>query len=359
MANEKHGDQKMGASHVSLIVYTGSRQESVGFGPTYRVVIWLNEAVMALTRHLIRLPVLVSLLLCAATSGVYANSPDPPIELIVLGSGGPGATGRASSSYIVLIDGIARIIVDAGSGSFTRLGESKVSLASTETVLLTHLHVDHAGELPGFFKARAVSSSGPIAFKVWGPQGSRAHEGAYFPSTSEFIRLLFGPKGAFAYLRDFSAPLSIEAHDVSSRIHANDTPQVIFQQSPLAITAIAGHHGEAPAVIYRIDYRGASVTFSGDIDAEGAANLGRIAKDSDLLVFNNAVLDPPQSPAILYTLHTPPGAIGELAKNAHVRRLLLSHLSPATDEMHEEVLKSIRRSFIGVVSVAEDGMRVH
>jgi ribonuclease BN (tRNA processing enzyme) len=308
---------------------------------------------------LIELRVFLALLVCAAATAVFADSRTPPIELIVLGSGGPGAAGRAASSYLVLLDGVARIIVDAGPGSFARLGEAKQSLASTDMVLLTHLHIDHAGELPGLFKARAVSSSRPIVFKVWGPEGSLPHEGAYFPSTSRFIRLLFGPKGAFAYLSDFSAPLSIESHDLPSRLHANEVPQVIFRQLPLAITAIAGHHGDAPAVIYRIDYRDASVTFSGDIDAEGLANLGRIAKDSDLLVINSVVLDPPQSPAILYTLHTPPAAIGELAKNAHVRRLLLSHLSPATEEMHEDVLKSIHQSYLGPVSLAEDGMRVH
>jgi ribonuclease BN (tRNA processing enzyme) len=302
---------------------------------------------------------LLVLLVFAVVPAVLADIPTPPIELVVLGSGGPGATGRAASSYLVLIDGIARIIVDAGPGSFTRLGEAKLSLASTDVVLLTHLHIDHTGELPGLFKARAVASSRPIVFNVWGPEGSLPGEGAYFPSTSQFIGLLFGPKGAFAYLSDFSAPLSIEAHDVLSRLPAGAAPQVILRESSLIITAIAGHHGDAPAVIYRIDYRGASVTFSGDIDAGGLTNLGRIAKNCDLLVFNSVVLDPPQSPAILYTLHTPPHAIGEAAKNAHVRRLLLSHLSPATDDMREEVLKSIRQNYPGPVSLAEDGMRVH
>jgi ribonuclease BN (tRNA processing enzyme) len=314
---------------------------------------------MASPRHLARCWVFLALFVCAAARVVFADSRTPPIELIVLGSGGPGATGRAASSYLVLIDGIARILVDAGPGSFARLGEAKESLANTDMVLLTHLHIDHAGELPGLFKARVVSSARPVAFKVWGPEGSLPHEAAYFPSTSQFIRLLFGPKGAFAYLSDFSAPLSIEVHDIPSRLHANEVPRAIFRQSPLTITAIAGHHGDAPAVIYRIDYGAASVTFSGDIDADGLPNLSRIAKDSDLLVFNSVVLDPPQSPAILYTLHTPPAAIGELAKNAHIRRLLLSHLSPATDEMREEVLKSIHQSYLGPVSLAEDGMRVH
>ena len=61
---------------------------------------------------------------------------------------------------------------------------------------------------------------------------------------------------------------------------------------------------------------------------------------------------------VLYTLHTPPRAIGELAKEAEVRKLLLSHLSPATEEMHDAVLKSIRENYTGPVTLAEDGMHV-
>jgi ribonuclease BN (tRNA processing enzyme) len=71
-----------------------------------------------------------------------------------------------------------------------------------------------------------------------------------------------------------------------------------------------------------------------------------------------ATLDPPDSPPVLYTLHTPPRAIGKLAKEAGVGRLLLSHLSPATEEMHATVLKSIHENYPGPVSLAEDGMRV-
>jgi ribonuclease BN (tRNA processing enzyme) len=232
-------------------------------------------------------------------------------------------------------------------------------LAKVDIVLLTHLHIDHAGELPGLFKARAVSSSDPIVFKVWGPDGSPGrNHGANFPSTSRFLQLMFGPTGAFAYLSDFSAPMTLQAHDIPAQVSATAVPHVIFSQGNLTITAIAGHHRDAPAVIYRIDYAGKSVTFSGDIDAKGLPNLRSIAKQSNLLVFNSVVLDPPDSPPVLYTLHTPPHAIGELAKQAGVRRLLLSHLSPATDEMRDAVLKSIHENYPGPVSLAEDGMHV-
>jgi ribonuclease BN (tRNA processing enzyme) len=281
----------------------------------------------------------------------------PALEMLVLGSGGPGAAGRAASSYLIFIDGDARILVDAGPGSFARLGEAKASLADTDIVLLTHLHIDHVGEIPGLFKARAVSSSGPIVFNVWGPTGSpKKGENAYFPSTSEFLRLLFGPKGAFAYLNDFAAPITLHGHDITAPLE-NAAPLQIFKQGGVMITAIAGHHGDAPSVIYRIEHAGKSVTFSGDIDAQGLPALRRIAKATDLLVFNTVVLDPPGSPAILYTLHTPPRAIGQLAKEVGAGALLLSHISPAVDESQRAVLDSIRLNYAGSVTFAKDGMR--
>jgi ribonuclease BN (tRNA processing enzyme) len=274
----------------------------------------------------------------------------------VLGSGGPGATGRAASCYLVLIEGTPRILVDAGPGAFVRLGESKLSLSDTDVVLLTHLHIDHAGELPGLFKARAVSSGDPIVFKVWGPTGTGApHEDAYFPSTSRFLDLIFGKHGAFAYLNDFAAPITIQAHDIPAKVEPNLVPHAILNERGLVITAVAGHHLDAPAVIYRIDYAGKSITFSGDIDARGLPGLRTIAKGSDLLVFNSVVLDPPGSREVLYTLHTPPRAIGELARDAGVHGLLLSHLSPDVEAHHDEVLASIRRSYRGTVSFAVDG----
>jgi ribonuclease BN (tRNA processing enzyme) len=299
-----------------------------------------------------------------------AQSSAPPLEVLVLGSGGPGAAGRAASSYLIFIDGDARILLDAGPGSFARLGEAKASLAATDIVLLTHLHIDHAGEIPGLFKARAVAASGPIVFNVWGPTGSPGGGGnAYFPGTREFLRLLFGPKGAFAYLNDFAAPITLHGHDLPAPLGnaaapgnaaplVNAAPLQILKQPGLTVTAIAGHHGDAPAVIYRIEHAGRSVTFSGDIDAQGLPALRRIAKSTDLLVFNTVVLDPPGSPAILYTLHTPPRAIGEVAKEVGAGGLLLGHITPAVDAAQRAVLDSIRLSYPGSVTFAADGQRV-
>jgi hypothetical protein len=71
----------------------------------------------------------------AATPAAAATK--APLEVIVLGSGGPRPFGRASASYIVLVDGTPRILMDAGPGAFLRVGEMNLDLSSVDTVLLT------------------------------------------------------------------------------------------------------------------------------------------------------------------------------------------------------------------------------
>lgn len=298
---------------------------------------------------------------CAAAHSAEPAAGKPPavLEVLVLGSGGPAALGRAASSYLVLLDGEPRLLVDAGPGSFARLGEAHVSLAALDTVLLTHLHVDHAAELPGIVKARAVSASQPIHFEVYGPAGHPADaNGAYFPSTREFMTLLFGPHGAFAYLKDFSAPVSFDVSDLPISGASARQPRSLLRRDTLSVTAIAGHHGDAPAIIYRIEYRGRSVVFSGDVDAHGLPALETLARGASLLVFDAVVLDPPGSPDVLYSLHSPPHAIGAVAERARVGMLLLSHLSPAVDGDRAAVTASIASQFHGRVQFAADGLRV-
>lgn len=283
----------------------------------------------------------------------------PPLELVVLGSGGPGAVGRAASCHLVIVDGTPRLMVDAGPGCFVRLGETGLPLPPIGIQLLTHLHADHAGDLPGLVKARAVATRAPITFEIFGPDGhGRQGQIAYFPSTSQFVNLLFGTNGAFAYLPDFAGRLTFDVKDLPAARRPEQEPTIIYSKDGLAITAIAGHHRDAPSIIYRIDHSGKSITFSGDIDAEGLANLQKIAKGTSLLVFNSAVLDPPKAPPILYTLHSPPGAIGRTARDSAAGALVLAHLSPATDENRAEVEKSIRDAYSGPITFAEDKLRI-
>ena len=275
----------------------------------------------------------------------------PALEVVVLGSGGPRALGRAGSSFIVLVEGKPRILVDSGPGAFLRIGELHLDLSNVDTVLLTHLHIDHSGDLAAFFNARALTSDGPISYRIFGPDGA-----GLFPKTSRFVDLLVGSGGAFAYQKTFGARESFEVHDLAISL---DSPRTkIVDENGLVVEEIATHHGDCPSVAYRISYKGVVVVFSGDMDASALPNLIQLAKNADLLIFNCAVLDPPGSPSQLYDLHTPPKKIGEAARQSKVESLLLTHLAPDVEGEEPAVRKSIRASFAGPIGFASDKLRV-
>ena len=292
--------------------------------------------------------VLAGLFPIAASAAAPAKA---PLEVVVLGSGGPRPFGRASASYIVKVDGTPRILLDAGPGAFLRIGELNLDVSSVDIVLLTHLHIDHAGDLAAFFNARGLTSDGPITYRIFGPDGA-----GLFPKTSRFVDLLVGDGGAFAYQKTFGAPETFLVKDLAINLDSAQT--TILDNKGLVIEEVATHHGDCPSVAYRITYKGVSVVFSGDMDASALPNLARLAKNADLLIFNCAVLDPPASPKQLYELHTPPRKIGEAAHQSGVKSLLLSHTAPDVESQETAVRNSIRANCSGPVAFATDRLRV-
>ncbi len=233
----------------------------------------------------------------ACTPSASASS---TFEFAVLGSGGPVGLGRAASGYVVFLDGVPRALVDVGPGAFVRLGEMGVDLHQVDTVLLTHLHIDHSGDLPGFMKSRDLNFDEPLVFRIFGPSGS-----GDYPSTTAFVDRLFGPQGAFAYLRKFRNKLELDAVDL---LIAPDAPiREVLREGDFHVTSIAVDHGDVPAVAFRIEHAGHALVVSGDLASKND-NLARLAEGADLLVYDTSVLDPPDSPAKLYDLHTPPEA---------------------------------------------------
>lgn len=283
--------------------------------------------------------------MCTPASGAA-----PAFELSVLGSGGPASVGRAASGYVVSIDGTPRILIDAGPGAFVRIGEMGLDVERLDTILLTHLHVDHAGDVPGVVKSRDLSDDHALTFRFFGPEA-----GGLYPGTRAFIDDLFGPHGAFAYLPKFRNELTLEAHDLPARA---DAPiQELIRDADVRVTSIAVDHDDVPAVAYRVEHAGHAVVVSGDLASKND-NLIELARGADLLVYDTSVRDPPASAAGLYALHTPPARIGEVARAAHVGALLLGHLPPPVDAARGEVLHSAHARYSGPVRFAADCMRV-
>src|SRR5690348_5091932 len=84
------------------------------------------------------------------TSTAFAQSCDTSsLAVQILGSGGPRLNpSRASSSYLLWLDGKARILIDMGGGAHQRFGQSQGKLEDLWMVGISHLHPDHVSDLP-------------------------------------------------------------------------------------------------------------------------------------------------------------------------------------------------------------------
>jgi len=282
-----------------------------------------------------------------------------PLQVQVLGSGGPElADKRASSSYLVWIDGKARVLVDIGGGAALRFGESGATVSDLDVILFTHLHADHSADLPAlvkmsFFENRAR----PLP--IYGPTGNKL-----MPSTVAFVRALFdSTRGAYRYLGDFLSPISRNTYklqpqdigDVRNKIRVprktSDKIWPVFTSDRLRISATAVTHGSIPALAWRIEAGGKNIVFGGDTNGEGD-NLQQLARQADLLLAHNAV--PEGASGIERQLHMPPSVIGRIAQEAGVKQLVLSHRMRRTLGHETETLGAIKKHYAGPVSFAND-----
>ncbi len=272
------------------------------------------------------------------------------VQLQVLGSGGPEIlqVSRASSSYLIWLDGKARVLIDAGGGSALNYSKTGAKFEDLDAILLTHLHVDHSADLPAYIKGSYFGHR-ERDLPVFGPSGNQL-----MPPTSEFVKSLFSkPSGAFKYLSDFiegaeSAAYKIRAYDVPFN---NKTNWSEFENDRIKLSAISVHHGPLPAVAWRVDIGGYSISFSGDMNGD-YRSLERLALNSTMLVANNAI--PESSTGVARFLHMPPSVIGMTASKAKVQQLVLSHRMRRTLGNEGETKRTIQRVYKGSVRFAND-----
>lgn len=266
----------------------------------------------------------------------------------VLGSGGPEINDkRASSGYLVWQDGRARIMVDMGPGSMLRHEESGARIEDLEVVLLTHLHVDHSADLPALIKGLFFTDR-TSDLPLYGPSGN-----ALMPSATDFVQTLFAnPAGAYHYLSGYLTgddDYRLQPHNVSA---TGDAVQQVMANKDYKITAVAVHHGPIPALAWRIDIGGRAIAFSGDMNGDNHT-LPKLAAGADLLVAHHAV--PQDAADVARNLHMPPSVIGEIAAEAKVKLLVLSHRMIRTLGRETESEIAIRKHYTGPLQFAEDG----
>jgi len=292
-----------------------------------------------------RLFALLAVLIFFPAPAVQAACEDSPVVLQVLGSGGPFGAGRASAGYLIWIDGVGRIMVDAGGGTFTRFHEAGARVDDLELLALSHFHPDHSSEVPALLWVQ------PTDMTVSGPTGNEG-----YPSVGEYVTGLFGPEGVFRAVTDGKGLQTVTVDVTSSE------PTEVFANGSIRVRGLGVPHGIVPAVGYRIDIGDVSIAFSSDQNGSDPA-FAEFASGVDVLVVHVAV--PETARGFGAALHAKPSVWGQMATDAGVGTLVLSHLSSIAPRNAEgdlagfgEKLAHLRSRYEGPLVIAEDLMCV-
>ena len=269
-----------------------------------------------------------------------------PVSVQILGSGGPAVNkDRASSSYLLWIDGRSRMVVDMGGGVFLRFGQAEAKLADISLAAMSHYHPDHVSDLPALLWLSTNTRKEPLP--LVGPSGN-----ALVPGTNEFLARLFDAKtGAFQVLgTSMGAPpvpgvgggvkLEVSTVDVTK-----NEPSTVYDRDGMTVTALTIPHGPIPTVAYRVQTRGVSVVFSSDQNGTNPRFID-FARGANVLIMHMAIAAGTTNP-----LHAAPSVVGRVAQEAGVGRLILSHIGLFN---LDAAVAEVKTQFTGALTVGAD-----
>lgn len=270
---------------------------------------------------------------------------DAGVMLQVLGSGGPIADdNRASTGYLVWIDGQSRALIDTGGGIFLRFGEAGASFESLDFIGLSHLHTDHSADFPALIKSGNFSSR-QRALPVAGPSGD-----GVFPGLDKYLQAMFGEGGAYAYLGAFLNGSDGKAMLVPREIEKGN-PVPAFAGDRLRVDALRVPHAIVPTVAFRVAIGDQSLVFSSDQNGSDPA-FTEFAQGATVLVMHMVV--PEGVTGVGRRLHAPPSVIGDIAAKAAPDTLVLSHFMARSLANLDGNVAHVRERYHGEVVLAED-----
>jgi ribonuclease BN (tRNA processing enzyme) len=294
----------------------------------------------------------VALLAILVTTMGDANecAPANGVALQVLGSGGPIADdARASSGYIVWVDGESRILIDAGGGSLLRFAEAQADFNELDFVGLSHFHADHSADFPALLKSGSFSKR-TRALIVTGPDGNSS-----FPGLKLFLEnLLTSQTGAFGYLAGYLDGTAGLPYLAAFEIHSANTDAVRVlgdQYTPMQIDALHVPHGIVPSLAFRVRIGSEYIVFGSDQNGSNSKFI-EFAKNASILVMHLPI--PEGTKGAGRILHAPPSVVGRIAASANAKTLVLSHLMARSLLHLDKNVKHVRSAYDGNIRIATD-----
>lgn len=259
----------------------------------------------------------------------------PDMEITLLGTGSPLPSGnRCGAGQLVVSDGNA-VLIDCGWGAARRLVATGYPIGTIEHLFFTHMHSDHITDLPDFLMMRWTLGAATKPIHVYGPEGTR--------EAVEGFRNGLNPDVGYRVAHHGDklprAGIDVIVHEVPATAAVSH----ITSANGIEVGSFeVDHRPVVPALGFKVQARGRSVVFSGD--TVKVQSLVDAAKGADMLISEAVHLGLMQDRITMMrtakqdrlaeiledacTYHAPTMDVAEMAREAGVGQLVLSHLIP-------------------------------
>lgn len=290
-----------------------------------------------------------------------AGGLDPDgIHVAFCGTGSPLPARDRAEACTAIIAGGRMFIFDMGEGGGRTLAQMGLPLDNVAGIWLTHLHSDHFEGLGAFSLQRWAGTSAETPLALYGPTGVE--------EIAAGLTQAFRIDSTYRIAHHGEAVVPPTGFGFAAEAVG---PGIVHDQDGVRITAFAVDHSPvSPAYGYRLDYKGHSVTLTGD--TADSPVIAEMAKGSDLLI--SEILNPDMvktmadaarsagnaNRAKIFTdiqdYHITPEQAADAARKGRVKMLAFTHVVPSVPAIMEKIL--LRRApdhYDGPIEVMHDG----
>jgi ribonuclease Z len=298
------------------------------------------------------------------------------VEVFFLGTGAgiPAKLRNVTSIALKLLEERRTIwLFDCGEASQHQILHTSIKPGRIEKIFITHLHGDHIYGLPGLLASRSFQG-GDSKLTVYGPKGikefvdiSLSVSGTYLKYPLEFVEI---EEGVIYDDDQFSVEARLLDHGITSfgyRIVEKDRPGTLLvdklQNLGIKPGPIYKKIKEGEPVLLQdgtflpaddfldTPQKGRVVTILGD--TRKCENAGILALDADLLV-HEATFSSNEGKLAYDYYHSTTTHAAEIAKQANVKKLCLTHISSRYDRNAAEQLLAEAQGIFQNTEIAED-----
>jgi ribonuclease BN (tRNA processing enzyme) len=275
------------------------------------------------------------------------------VKLHTLGTGGPRLDSERGSACHVLEVAGRHLMFDVGRGAIHGVAAKKLPIREIGPLFVSHLHVDHIGELANFL-ITGHTEGRRTPLKIYGPPGTKgiveALLGLVYDRDIAFRtegETAFGPF-AGADVTELQGGQVVEGEGWVARCEEVEHGHGLGFGPKLT--------GRWTCFAWRIEAKGKVFCFSGD--AVMCDGLLRAAERADLhlqccYLPSSALVGPHMRSLASYTLACSDTA-GKIADRAKVGRLVLTHFRQTTPEMLAEIEADVLRDYAGPTELSND-----